>query len=190
MVRLDRITTRGGDSGETSLADGSRVSKAAQRIEAIGAVDEANAAIGLLRLHTQGHMAVDDALGRIQNDLFDLGADIATPLKPNEATGSALRIVPGQLARLEAEVAAFNTGLAPLRSFVLPGGTEAASFAHLARTAARRAERTVAVLASAEPLNPDALKYLNRLSDLLFVLGRVLNESGARDVLWTPGANR
>jgi cob(I)alamin adenosyltransferase len=190
MVRLDRITTRGGDGGETSLVDGSRVSKANARIEAIGAVDEANAAIGLLRLHTAAAPAVDAALGRIQNDLFDLGADLATPLRENEAPGSALRIVPDQLARLEAEILSFNADLPSLKSFVLPGGTIAAAHAHLARTAARRAERAVAQLGAVEPLNPDALKFLNRLSDLLFVLGRVLNDGATRDVLWTPGANR
>jgi cob(I)alamin adenosyltransferase len=188
MVRLDRITTRGGDSGETSLADGRRVSKAHVRIEAIGAVDEANAALGLLRLHTEAE--VDAALARAQNDLFDLGADLATPLAEDEAPGKALRIVPGQLARLESEISGFNAGLPPLKSFVLPGGTAAAAHAHLARTAARRAERSVAQLAAVEPLNPDALRYLNRLSDLLFILGRVLNEAGARDVLWVPGGNR
>ena len=190
MVRLDRITTRGGDGGETSLADGSRVSKANARIEAIGAVDEANAAIGLLRIETAGDSAVDAVLGRVQNDLFDLGADLATPLREREEAGQALRIVPHQLQRLEAEIAHFNAGLPPLRSFVLPGGTKAAAHAHLARTATRRAERALAQLAAVEALNPDALKFLNRLSDLLFVLGRVLNDGGVRDVLWTPGANR
>jgi cob(I)alamin adenosyltransferase len=190
MVRLDRITTRGGDTGETSLADGSRRPKADARIEAIGAVDEANAAIGLMRLYTQGAAEVDAELSAIQHDLFDLGADLATPPRPNEAEKPALRIVPAQLARLEEALARFNAGLAPLKSFVLPGGTQAAAHAHLARTLARRAERAVAVLAAAEPLNPDALRYLNRLSDLLFVLGRVLNDGGAKDVLWTPGADR
>ena len=190
MVRLDRIATRGGDFGETSLADGSRVSKANARIEAIGAVDEANAALGLLRLHTPASAEVDAALARAQNDLFDLGADLATPLREDEAPGAALRIIPDQLARLEAELAQFNAGLPPLKSFVLPGGTAAAAHAHLARTATRRAERAVANLAALDALNPDALRYLNRLSDLLFVLGRVLNDNGARDVLWKPGATR
>ncbi|MCC7284125.1 MAG: cob(I)yrinic acid a,c-diamide adenosyltransferase [Acetobacteraceae bacterium] len=190
MVRIDRITTRGGDRGQTSLADGSRVSKADLRIEAIGAVDEANAAIGLLRRATGDEPAIDAVLGRIQHDLFDLGADIATPRKENEAEGQALRIVPDQLARLEAEIASFNAALPPLRSFVLPGGTEAAARAHLARTVTRRAERALARLGLAEALNPDALKFLNRLSDLLFVLCRVLNAAGAEDVLWAPGANR
>jgi cob(I)alamin adenosyltransferase len=188
MVKLDRITTRGGDAGETSLVDGTRVSKANARIEAMGAVDEANAAIGVLRLATDGE--VDACLARAQNDLFDLGADLATPLKEDEAAGSALRIVSAQLARLEAEIAGFNAALPALKSFVLPGGTPAAAQAHVARTVTRRAERAVAHLAALEPLNPDALRYLNRLSDLLFVLGRVLNDSGARDVLWQPGATR
>lgn len=188
MVRLDRITTRGGDSGETSLVDGTRVSKANARIEAIGAVDEANAAIGVLRLATDG--TVDATLGRAQNDLFDLGADLATPLREDEPEGSALRIVPAQLARLEAEIAQFNAGLPALKSFVLPGGTQAAAHAHVARTVARRAERAVAHLAAVEPVNPDALRWLNRLSDLLFVLGRVLNANGAQDVTWQPGATR
>jgi cob(I)alamin adenosyltransferase len=188
MVRLDRITTRGGDAGETSLADGTRVGKHGARIEAIGAVDEANAAIGLLRLHAAG--AADAVLDRAQHDLFDLGADLATPLREGEAEGAALRITPAQVARLEAEIAAANAGLAPLTSFVLPGGTPAAAHAHLARTLARRAERAVAALAAIEAVNPDALRWLNRLSDLLFVLGRVLNEGGARDVLWRPGATR
>jgi cob(I)alamin adenosyltransferase len=190
MVRLDRITTRGGDSGETSLVDGSRVSKAAPRIEAIGAVDEANALIGVLRLFTRGDIEVDACLARAQNDLFDLGADLATPLAPVEAPGVALRIIPAQVLRLEQEVAGFNARLAPLKSFVLPGGTSAAAHAHVARTATRRAERTVAALAAIEPTNPDALRWLNRLSDLLFVLGRVLNRDGAEDVTWQPGATR
>lgn len=188
MVKLDRITTRGGDLGETSLVDGTRVSKANARIAAIGAVDEANAALGVLRLATDG--TVDAALARAQNDLFDLGADLATPLKESETPDAALRIVPAQLARLEAEIASFNADLPALKSFVLPGGTAAAAQAHVARTVTRRAERDVAHLAALEPLNPDALRYLNRLSDLLFVLGRVLNDAGSRDVLWQPGANR
>lgn len=190
MVRLDRITTRGGDRGRTSLADGSRRAKADARIEAIGAVDETNAVIGLLRLATASVPAVDAVLARIQNDLFDLGADLATPAPADEAPGAALRIVPAQLARLEDELAEFNAGLAPLKTFVLPGGTPAAAHAHLARTVARRAERRVALLAAAEPLNPDVLRYLNRLSDLLFVLARVLNGGGEDDVKWVPGAQR
>jgi cob(I)alamin adenosyltransferase len=187
MVKLDVITTRGGDGGETSLGDGTRVRKDTLRVEAMGAVDEANAALGLLRLHTAG-TAEDAMLGRIQSDLFDLGADLCMPGEPRQ--GPALRIVAAQTARLEAEAAAMNTGLEPLRSFVLPGGTPAAAAAHLARTLARRAERSVVALAAAEPLNPEAVRYLNRLSDHLFVLARRLNAQGAADVLWVPGATR
>jgi cob(I)alamin adenosyltransferase len=185
MVRLNRITTRGGDGGETGLVDGSRLSKADARIEAIGAVDEANATIGLLRLHTSD--AVDDALARLQHDLFDLGADLATPIAAKE---HALRIVESQVARLEHEIGAFNAGLPPLASFVLPGGTKAAAHAHLARTALRRAERAVVALSGHQKINAEALRWLNRASDLLFVLGRVLNDASARDVLWVPAANR
>ena len=187
MVRLDRITTRGGDGGETSLGDGTRLPKDAVRITAIGAVDEANAALGLLRLHTRDMAEVDAMLGRIQNDLFDLGADLATP----EQTGGKprLRLTPAQAARLEAEIAALNTGLAPLRSFVLPGGSAAAAHAHLARTIVRRAERDTVHLAATDALNPALIPYLNRLSDLLFVLSRVFNAPD-RDVLWQPGATR
>lgn len=185
MVRLNRITTRGGDGGETGLVDGSRLSKADARIEAIGAVDEANAAIGLLRLHTEG--AVDDALARLQHDLFDLGADLATPIAANE---HALRIIEAQVLRLEHEIGAFNANLPALASFVLPGGTAAAAHAHLARTALRRAERAVVALGGHRKINPEALRWLNRASDLLFVLGRVLNDLSARDVLWVPAANR
>ncbi len=184
MVRLDIITTRGGDGGQTSLGDGSRVSKDSLRIEAIGAVDEANAALGLLRLHTGGR-AEDAMLARIQNDLFDLGADLCVP---GEEAGGRLRMADTQCARLEAEIVALNAGLPPLRSFVLPGGTPAAAHAHLARTAARRAERVAVALAAAEAVNPVAIRYLNRLSDHLFVLSRALN-AGA-DVLWVPGQER
>ena len=180
-VRLDVITTRGGDTGETSLGDGTRVRKDALRVEAMGAVDEANAALGLLRLELAGD---DDALvARLQNDLFDLGADLCVP-----GVADGLRVTAAQSARLDAEVAALNAGLPPLRSFVLPGGTRAAAAAHLARTLARRAERTVVALAAAEPVNAEAVRYLNRLSDLLFVLSRRLNAGG--DVLWVPGASR
>lgn len=186
MVRLDRITTRGGDGGETSLGDGTRLRKDAARITAIGAVDEANAALGVLRLHTQAMAEIDAVLGRIQNDLFDLGADLATP----EQTGGKprLRLTAAQVARLEAEIAAFNSGLAPLRSFVLPGGTAAAAHAHVARTIVRRAERDTVHLAAADTLNPVLIPYLNRVSDLLFVLSRRFNAAG-RDVLWHPGGH-
>jgi cob(I)alamin adenosyltransferase len=187
MVRLTRIYTRGGDTGETSLGDGSRVPKQALRVAAFGTVDEANATIGLARLHAKGE--VDAALARIQNDLFDLGADLCTPEDGRRAEG-ALRILPSQVERLEREIDALNADLAPLNSFVLPGGSECAAHLHLARTVTRRAERLVADLAAGEQVNPEALKYLNRLSDHLFVLSRHVNDCGAKDVLWQPGANR
>jgi cob(I)alamin adenosyltransferase len=191
MVRLTRIYTRGGDDGETSLGDGSRVPKHALRVEAFGTVDEANAAIGLARLHTGG--ADDAMLARIQHDLFDLGADLCVPEGP-EGRGArsegALRIIAAQVERLETEIDAMNAELRPLDSFVLPGGTPAAAHLHLARTIVRRAERLVAELARAEPVGAEALKYLNRLSDHLFVLSRWVNDKGVRDVLWKPGANR
>jgi len=196
MVRLDRITTRGGDRGETSLGDGTRVRKDALRIEAIGRVDEANAAIGLLRRVTGAgepgsDLARADAmLDRIQHDLFDLGADLCMPLEPGEDPGQRLRVVPAQIERLETEAAAMNADLPALASFVLPGGSAASAWAHHARTIARAAERAVVALAGSEPVNPEAVRYLNRLSDHLFVLGRWLNDRGASEVLWRPGANR
>ncbi|MEQ9639350.1 MAG: cob(I)yrinic acid a,c-diamide adenosyltransferase [Alphaproteobacteria bacterium] len=187
MVRLTRIYTRGGDAGETSLGDGSRVSKTALRVAAFGTVDETNAAIGLARLHTEGD--ADAMLARIQNDLFDLGADLCTPQGEGRKAGG-LRVAPAQVDRLEAEIDALNEKLAPLNSFVLPGGSAAAAHLHQARTVARRAEREMVALAAAEPVNEAALKYVNRLSDHLFVLSRHLNDDGATDVLWVPGANR
>jgi cob(I)alamin adenosyltransferase len=187
MVRLTRIYTRGGDAGDTSLGDGARVPKHALRVAAYGTVDEANAAIGIARLHAEGES--DEMLGRIQNDLFDLGADLCTPKGSGRSAG-ALRIAPTQTERLEREIDAMNAALAPLDSFILPGGAPAAAYLHLARTVVRRAERLVSELARAEEINPEAPKYLNRLSDHLFVLGRRLNDGGARDVLWRPGANR
>jgi cob(I)alamin adenosyltransferase len=187
MVRLTRIYTRGGDGGETSLGDGARVPKDALRVEAFGTVDEANAAIGLARLHLAGEG--DEMLARIQNDLFDLGADLCTPEEGRRAEG-ALRIVPAQVERLEREIDAVNAGLSPLNSFVLPGGSPAAAHLHLARTIVRRAERLVTSLARQEKINPEALKYLNRLSDHLFVLSRQANAGGAGDVLWRPGGTR
>jgi cob(I)alamin adenosyltransferase len=191
MVRLTRIYTRGGDGGETSLGDGTRAPKHGLRVAAYGTVDEANAAIGIARLHVDvGADAEADAmLGHIQNDLFDLGADLCTP-ETGQRSAGALRIVPAQVERLEHEIDAMNAALRPLDSFILPGGTPAAAYLHVARTVTRRAERLVSALAQAEPVNPEALKYLNRLSDHLFVLGRRLNDNGARDVLWVPGANR
>ncbi|HTW51832.1 MAG TPA: cob(I)yrinic acid a,c-diamide adenosyltransferase [Stellaceae bacterium] len=187
MVKLTRIYTRGGDKGKTSLGDGARVAKQSLRVEAYGTVDEVNAALGLARLHVAGDE--DAMLGRIQNDLFDLGADLCTPESSRRAAG-ALRIVGSQVKRLETEIDRMNAELAPLTSFVLPGGSPAAAYLHLARTVTRRAERLVCALAAAEPVNPEAIKYLNRLSDHLFVLSRRLNGNGARDVLWRPGLTR
>lgn len=187
MVKLTKIYTRGGDKGETSLGDGQRVPKTDIRVAAFGTVDEANAVIGLARLHTAG--AADAMLARIQNDLFDLGADLCTPEGADRRSG-ALRIVPGQVTRLEAEIDAMNETLAPLNSFVLPGGVPAAAHLHLARTTTRRAERLMVDLAARDAVNQHALHYINRLSDHLFVLSRHLNDDGARDVLWVPGANR
>ncbi|HEY4253022.1 MAG TPA: cob(I)yrinic acid a,c-diamide adenosyltransferase [Roseomonas sp.] len=186
MVKLDVITTRGGDGGETSLGDGTRLRKDALRIEAIGAVDEANAALGVLRLHLGGDAEAMAMVTRQQNDLFDLGADLCMP-----GTGDdRLRVTDAQCLRLEAEVAAMNAVIPPLRSFVLPGGSAGAAMAHVARTAARRAERQVVALAAVEPVNPAVLRYLNRLSDHLFVLSRRLNDNGATDLAWVPGATR
>jgi cob(I)alamin adenosyltransferase len=187
MVHLTRIYTRGGDRGETSLGDGSRVPKQSLRVEAYGTVDEANAAIGLARLHADA--ASDAMLARIQNELFDLGADLCTPEEGKRAAG-ALRVVAAQVERLEREIDAMNVELLPLNSFVLPGGSAAAAHLHLARTVARRAERLVCALAAVERVNPEAVKYLNRLSDHLFVLSRRVNANGAGDVLWQPGATR
>jgi cob(I)alamin adenosyltransferase len=189
MVTLNRIYTRGGDQGQTSLGDGRRVAKHDARVEAYGTVDEANAAIGLARLHSRDVIDADAMLARIQNDLFDLGADLCTPEDGRRNEG-ALRIVAAQVDRLEREIDAMNEHLAPLKSFILPGGSALAAYLHLARTVTRRAERLVVALAEAEPVNPEAIKYLNRLSDHLFVLGRHVNDGGALDVLWVPGANR
>jgi cob(I)alamin adenosyltransferase len=187
MVKLTRIYTRGGDKGKTSLGDGTRVPKQSLRVEAYGTVDEANAAVGLARLHADTE--ADAMLARIQNDLFDLGADLCTPETGRRGAG-ALRIVAAQVKRLESEIDAMNSELQPLNSFVLPGGTPAAAYLHLARTVTRRAERLTCALAEIEPVNPEVLKYLNRLSDHLFVLSRRVNGNGAQDVLWQPGATR
>lgn len=188
MVKLTKIYTRGGDQGQTSLVDGARRSKADLRVTAYGDVDEANAAIGLVRQHTDGD--ADAMLMRIQNDLFDLGADLATPGEDFEPSEMVLRITQPQIDRLEAEIDAMNADLEPLTSFILPGGTPAAAALHLARTTVRRAERQTILAADKEPINPAAIRYLNRLSDHLFVLGRVLNDRGRADVLWVPGGNR
>lgn len=191
MVKLDRIYTRGGDKGMTSLGNGERVPKHDLRVEAFGAVDEANAAIGLARLHTAGR-DLDAMLSRIQNDLFDLGADLCTPEEEEEdpRRRPALRVDQVQVDRLEAEIDAMNANLSPLTSFILPGGSAAAAYLHLARTIARRAERLVTALQDAERVNPVALSYINRLSDHLFVAARHANQDGAADVLWVPGLNR
>jgi cob(I)alamin adenosyltransferase len=185
-IRLTRIYTRGGDAGQTSLIDGTRLPKHALRVEAYGSVDEANATVGLARLHAEG--AVDAMLARIQNDLFDVGADLCNPAESSKSAG-ALRVSAAQVERLEREIDAMNEKLAPLGSFVLPGGRPCAAFLHLARTVARRAERAATALAAEERVNPEALKYLNRLSDHLFVLSRHVNDDGAADVLWVPGAH-
>ena len=185
VVKLDRIYTRGGDAGETSLGDGSRAAKHAPRVAAIGEVDEANAAIGLVRtILADGPL--DAALARIQNELFDLGADLCVP--ESESDRARLRVSAQQVARLESEIDAANAALAPLDSFILPGGTEIAARLHLARTIVRRAERAASALAAVEKVNAQALAYLNRLSDLLFVLAREANDGGAGDVKWSPGA--
>jgi cob(I)alamin adenosyltransferase len=185
MVKLTKIYTRGGDQGETSLGDGARRAKDDTRIAAYGTVDEANAVIGLARLYLTGD---DDAMtARIQDDLFDLGADLCVP---EGAERRALRMTAAQVERLESEIDALNARLQPLESFILPAGSPAAAHLHHARTVVRRAERLMVRMARAEPVNPDAIKYVNRLSDHLFVLARHANEDGARDVLWRPGANR
>lgn len=187
MVTLTKIYTRGGDAGETSLGSGDRVKKHAVRVAAYGTADEANAVIGLARLHTTGE--VDAMLARIQNDLFDLGADLCTPEDGKRSDG-ALRIIEAQVIRLESEIDAMNEDLKPLTSFILPGGTPAASYLHLARTVTRRCERLMTELAEHEPVTPEAIKYVNRLSDHLFQLSRKVNDNGATDVLWIPGGSR
>ncbi len=189
MVTLTKIYTRGGDRGKTSLGDGTRVAKHGPRVQAYGTVDEVNATIGLVRLHTAGDAEIEAMLQRIQNDLFDLGADLCTP-GADAADARTLRIQERQVERLEQEIDAMNAALAPLDSFVLPGGTPAAAHLHLARTVCRRAERLVSALLEQEPVNFLALRYLNRLSDHFFVLSRHLNDKGRLDVLWQPGANR
>jgi cob(I)alamin adenosyltransferase len=186
MVRLTRIYTKTGDQGTTALGTGKRVPKHDARVEAYGTVDETNAAIGIARLHTSGD--ADAALARIQNDLFDLGADLCAP--EGEGSKERLRIIDTQVARLEEEIDRMNEELAPLNSFVLPGGSAASAYLHQARTIARRAERDITRLAESEPVNPAVIRYINRLSDHLFVLARYENDKGAGDVLWKPGANR
>ena len=189
MVKLNKIYTRRGDGGTTGLVDGSRLPKHAARMEAIGAVDEANSAIGLAAVAlAQGEHGA--ALNRIQNDMFDLGADLATPGDDFSPSEMMLRIVPAQAEWLEQAIDALNDDLAPLTSFILPGGSEAAARIHIARAATRRAERAMTALSAADPVNPAALAYINRLSDYLFVLARAVNAAGSGDVLWVPGKNR
>jgi len=189
LVKLNKIYTRTGDGGETGLVDGSRVAKSNPRMAAIGDVDEANSAIGvaLLAITDEGHRAI---LARIQNELFDLGADLATPGEDFTPAEMTLRIVPAQIERLEREIDALNEVMPPLRSFILPGGQPAAAHVHLARAITRRAERALVAAAQEVAINPLALSYVNRLSDLLFVLARAINAAGDGDVLWVPGATR
>jgi len=195
MVKLTRIYTKGGDKGQTSLGRGERVAKHDPRVEAYGIVDEANSVIGLARVAIERSVKndalrahVDDMLKRIQNDLFDLGADLCT-IDP-KAGKEALRIVASQTERLEREIDVMNGELSALKSFILPGGSEASAWLHLARTVVRRAERHMTALAASAPVNPEAIRYVNRLSDHLFVLARQLNDRGASDVLWVPGGAR
>jgi cob(I)alamin adenosyltransferase len=190
MVILNRIYTRTGDDGTTALGSGERRPKYDLRVAAYGTVDETNAAIGVARLHLAQAQHIDAMLGRIQNDLFDLGADLAVPQRDGKA--ERLRVLATQVERLEQDIDALNGNLAPLNSFVLPGGTPAAAYLHLGRTICRRAERMVVELASQpnEPVSDAAVQYLNRLSDFLFVASRAVNDNGARDVLWVPGQNR
>ena len=193
MVKLNKIYTRTGDDGTTGLGSGERRAKYDRRIEAFGAVDEANACIGMARLGlADSRPDIDAMLKRIQNDLFDLGADLATPDTGRKPKYAPLRIIASQVARLEADIDALNSNLEPLRSFVLPGGSAAAAALHIARTVARRAEREMVALAAVpgETVGADALRYINRVSDLLFVAARAVNDNGASDVLWVPGENR
>ena len=191
MVTLNRIYTRTGDAGKTRLATGQPVSKADLRVEAYGGIDETNACIGLARVHLTADPELDAMLGRIQNELFDLGADLAMPAKEGEAEGSKLRILDSQVARLEAEIDDLNDRLPALKSFILPGGTPAAAALHLARTVSRRAEReAVRLVEAGEPVSGPAMRYLNRLSDHLFVAARWANDGGKAEVFWVSGATR
>jgi cob(I)alamin adenosyltransferase len=193
MVKLNKIYTRTGDKGTTGLGSGERRLKCDPRVEAYGTVDEANACIGLARVHTaESHPDIDAMLGRIQNDLFDLGADLATPDTGKPLEYEPLRIIAAQVARVEQDIDFINKNLSPLRSFVLNGGTPAAAALHLARTVARRAERAMVALAQEENehVNAEGIKYINRVSDLLFVAARAVNDNGNADVLWVPGKNR
>ena len=190
MVVLSKIYTKTGDAGETALGNGARVAKHSLRVSAYGTVDETNATVGLARLHAEAELA--EALKRVSNDLFDLGADLCTPDRHLDATLSytPLRMIEGQVSRLEREIDAMNERLTPLRSFILPGGSVLAAQLHLCRTVCRRAERLVVELATMEDVNPEAVRYLNRLSDWFFVAGRIANDDGKADVLWVPGLTR
>lgn len=193
MVVLNRIYTKTGDAGTTALGSGERVSKTAIRIAAYGTVDETNATVGMVRIHLAGsNSPVDDMLARIQNDLFDLGADLCVPDRGEKLPYEPLRMTDAQVKRLENEIDQMNAELSPLKSFVLPGGTPAAAALHVSRTVSRRAERLMVELAHLpnEPVSAAALKYINRLSDFLFVAGRYVNDRGKADVLWVPGQNR
>jgi cob(I)alamin adenosyltransferase len=193
VVKLNKIYTRTGDDGTTGLGSGERRLKSDPRVEAYGTVDEANAAIGLARLHTAtASPEIDAMLGRIQNDLFDLGADLCLPDTGKTLDYEPLRVIAAQTARLEADIDRLNKQLKPLKSFILPGGSPAAAALHLARTISRRAERLIVALAQdpQEPVNGEAIRYINRVSDFLFVAGRVVNDNGNADVLWVPGKNR
>lgn len=189
MVKLDKIVTKAGDGGKTRLATGEQISKAHARVCAYGAIDEANSAIGAARLHTTADPVLDPLLDRLQNDLFDLGADLATPHAP-DLKFEPLRLQSSQVARLEREIEMLLADLPELTSFVLPGGAPAAAHLHVARTVMRRAERAIVELAENEEISPEAIKYANRASDLLFVAARWANDRGAADLLWKPGANR
>lgn len=192
MVRLNKIYTKTGDDGTTGLGSGARRKKYDLRVDSYGTVDEANACIGMARLHTVTYKELDAALMRIQNDLFDLGADLSTPDTGTKLKYEPLRIIDSQIERIEADIDMFNDNIEPLRSFILPGGSPAAAALHLARTVARRAERLIVQLADKpnESVNPATIKYMNRVSDFLFVAARVVNENGKTDILWVPGKNR
>ncbi|MES0884838.1 cob(I)yrinic acid a,c-diamide adenosyltransferase [Roseibium sp. SCP14] len=191
MVVLNKIYTKTGDDGTTALGSGERRSKCDLRIEAYGTVDETNAVVGLVRLHTCDETPeVDRVLNRIQNDLFDLGADLATPETDKDLGYEPLRITDAQVEAIEQAIDQLNADLSPLRSFVLPGGSKASAHLHLARTVSRRAERLMVDLAAREKINPAAVRYMNRLSDFFFVASRSLNGKGEKDVLWVPGQNR
>ena len=196
MVKLNKIYTRTGDNGSTGLTDGSRVAKHSPRPQAYGSVDELNASLGLIYFCLNNtdidnqNIEIKNLIKEIQNDLFDLGADLSTPISKTKEKYPPLRIQKAQVDKIEQRIDKYNSNLAPLNSFILPGGSEASSLLHMSRTIARRAERDTSLLSSEEPINNQSLIYLNRLSDLLFVLCRVLNENGLNDVLWIPGLNQ